>query len=161
MKDEAFIKRISTMAEMLGASVAEEQIETTFTRDGKRVTEIVDIGKRIVQFKKSVDKESARLEEYWKQWADLQNEYVELGVEVLGPKLFKNHEVEGIEVDKGFRKEMELLDLEHTSRVEELTAEVDDITSKILKKMKASEKVGFVCMHFPVDTDFLSPRSWM
>jgi hypothetical protein len=43
-----------------------------------------------------------------------------------------------------------LLDLEHTSRVEELTAEVDDITSKILKKMKASEKVGFVCMHFPV-----------
>jgi phosphopantothenoylcysteine decarboxylase len=150
VKDEAFIKRISTMAETLGASVAEEQIETTFTRDGKRVTEIVDIGKRIVQFKKSVDKESARLEEYWRQWADLQNEYVELGVEVLGPKLFKNHEVEGIEADKGFRKEMELLDLEHTSRVEELTAEVDDITSKILKKMKASEKVGFVCMLFPV-----------
>jgi hypothetical protein len=53
VKDEAFIKRISTMAETLGASVAEEQIETTFTRDGKRVTEIVDIGKRIVQFKKS------------------------------------------------------------------------------------------------------------
>jgi len=36
---------------------------------------------------------------------------------------------------------MELLDLEHNARIEELDEEIEDTGLKILQKMKASEKV--------------------
>lgn len=103
------------------------------------MTEIVEIGKRIAQFKKSVEKDEGKLKDYWKQWEDLQGDFMELGVEVFGPGVFGGAAAEARE--KGFKKEMELLDVEHGARVQELTNEVEDIGKEILQKMKESEKV--------------------
>jgi hypothetical protein len=129
---------------MLSAPLGEEKIETTFTREGKRVTEIVEIGKRIELFKKSVEKDEANLKDYWKQWENLQDDFVELGIEVFGPEVFGRAAKEAME--KGFRREMELLDGEHDARVLELTGEVEDVAEEFLEKMRESEKVCVGCM---------------
>jgi phosphopantothenoylcysteine decarboxylase len=137
--DVKFFESVAATASMLSAPLAEEQIETTFTRDGERVTEIVEIGKRIEMFRKSVEKDEAKLKDYWKQWEDLQGDFIELGIEVFGPEVFGGAALESKE--KGFKKEMELLDLEHDARVQELTTEVENIREGILQKMTDSEKV--------------------
>ena len=89
------------------------------------VTEVVEIGKRIEQFKRSVERDAARLHKHWKQWEDLQNDFIELGVEVFGAEPF------GVDMEtekpreSGFRMEMDGLDREHNAGVEELTREVE------------------------------------
>jgi phosphopantothenoylcysteine decarboxylase len=132
---------VSDAAATLSAPLAEEKIQTTFKRDGKRVTEIIDIGKRAMKFKDLLKKEEAKLVDYWKQWEDLQDEYVELGIEVFGPEVFG--EEAGRETSKaGFKWEMELLDCEHVVKIEELEEEIVDVGAKTRQKMKASEKVS-------------------
>jgi hypothetical protein len=140
-RDMAFFESISATANILTAPLAEEQIETTFTRQGKRVTEIVEIGKRMAQFRKSVETDEAKLKDFWKQWEDLQDEFIELGMEVFGPEAFGGAPAGGKASDKGFKKEMELLDIEHNVKVQELNEEVETIAGQMLVKMKESEKV--------------------
>ena len=144
---------------MLSAPLGEEQIETTFTRDGKRVTEIVEIGKRIELFQKSVEKDEAKLKDYWKQWEELQDDFVELGIEVFGPEVFGKAAKEARE--KGFRREMELLDREHDARVLELTGEVEDVAEKFLEKMTESEKVCWLYGGMGVMEMLTWRRGWM
>jgi phosphopantothenoylcysteine decarboxylase len=106
---------------------------------------VVEIGNRVSTFKKFVEKEEIKLKESWKHWEDLQNEYIELGVEVFGPEVF-GEAAAGLKVrQKGFQREMELLDLEHNARVAEFDEEIEDTGPKFLQKMKASEKVGNIC----------------
>ncbi|KAG0645810.1 hypothetical protein D0Z07_7731, partial [Hyphodiscus hymeniophilus] len=136
--DEAFFHSIFQTATALSAPLAEEQIETTFTRDGKRVTEIVEIGKRIELFKKSVEREEGKLKGYWKAWEDVQDEYEELGMEVFGPEMFERPVKDARE--SGFAEEMEGLDKEHDAQVAELTSEVGGLAGEYLTKMKDSEK---------------------
>jgi len=139
--DEAFIASVSAAADTLSAPLAGERIETTFKRDGKRITEVVNIGQRVAQFKKSVEKEEARLKQYWKQWEELQHDFVELGSAVFGDQAFGgNDAVEAKGTESGYRREMELLGLEHNSRGEELLEEIDEIGEKVLLKMRTSEK---------------------
>ena len=124
---------------MISAPLVEEQIETTFTRDGKRVTEIVEIGKRIELFKKSVEKEEAKLKEYWKQWEDLQEHLVQFGIEVFGPELSgsaMNEPRKG-----GFMTEMEALDKGHDVAVGELMDQLQHLADEYVTKMKESEWV--------------------
>ena len=139
--DEVFFETISSHTTTLSVPLGDEQIETTFTREGNEITEVVQIGKRIAMFKKSVEKEEAKLKDYWKQWEEMQHEYVELGIEIFGPRAFGDDTAADKGMEKGFKKEMELLDLEHGVRAEELAEEVEDISAKILQKMKVSEKV--------------------
>lgn len=118
-----------------------EKIETAISKDGKRITEIVEIGKRVATFKKAIEEEAAKLAEYWKQWDEVQNEYIELGVDVFGPEVFGEDAVGSKGKDHHFKAEMELLDLEHKTRVEEVDEDIEDIGVKILQKMRNSEKV--------------------
>ena len=139
--DESLFEMVSDAAATLSAPLSQEKIQTTFKRDGKRVTEIIDIGKRVTKFKDLLTKEEVKLADYWKQWEDLQDEYVELGIEVFGPEVFG--EEAGRETRKvGFKWEMELLDHEHSMRIEELEDEIVDVGVKTRQKMKASEKVS-------------------
>ena len=156
-RDMAFFESMHVTANLLSAPLGEEQIETTFHRDGKRVTEIVDIGKRIEQFKKSVEKDETKLKGYWKQWEDLQGEFLELGMEVFGAEAFGEREKEG---GKGYRKEMEMLDLEHNAKVQELKGEVKGIAEKMLEKMKESEKVR-ICVKCFGGALMWPYRNWM
>jgi hypothetical protein len=158
-RDIAFFESISATANMLSAPLGDEQIETTFTREGKRVTEVVEIGKRIELFKKSVEKDEAKLKGYWKQWDDLQGDFVELGMEVFGPEVFGADANEAR--DKGFKKGMELLDVENAAMVEELGAEVEEIVDEYLEKMKESEKVSAVLQEIWGILLTCGGRNWM
>lgn len=139
--DGSFAREIGKDTAKLTAPLLHEKIETTTTRDGKRNTEVVEIGKRVATFKKFIEKEEGRLKETWKLWDEVQNEYSELGVEVFGPEVFGN-DAAGLKLrQKGFKREIELLDLEQNARVEEFNEEIEDTGTRILQKMKASEKV--------------------
>jgi phosphopantothenoylcysteine decarboxylase len=139
--DGSFVQRVTEDTAKLGAPLLHEKIETTSTRDGKRKTEIVEIGKRVAMFKKFVEKEEGKLNEFWKHWDEVQNEYIELGIEVFGLEAFDGSAA-GLKIrQKDFKREMDLLNLEHNARIEELDEEIEDISPRILQKMKTSEKV--------------------
>ncbi|KAE9378011.1 hypothetical protein N431DRAFT_170937 [Stipitochalara longipes BDJ] len=138
--DGSFVRELTEAAATLSAPLVNEKIETTISKDSKRKVEIVQIGKRVATFKKFVEKEGAKLKEAWKHWEELQNEYIELGIEVFGPEVF-GEDAAGLEIrQKGYKREMELLDLEHNARVEELDEEIEDVGPTMLQKMKVSEK---------------------
>lgn len=136
--DEAFIQKVTETANTLSAPLTEEKLQTESCLGGKPITEVFKVGDRVAKFKKIIEMEEAKLKDLWKQWDEVQNEYVELGKEVFGREVF-NDDSTGEE--KGFRKDMELLKLEYGTRVEELVEEIGDIGPDILKRMKASEKV--------------------
>lgn len=102
------------------------------------MVDTVQIGKRVATFSKIVEREETKLQELWKQWDEVQNEYLELGIEVFGREVFG---VDTTGLDRGFKRDMELLDLELKTRVEEMEEEIESLGPEILKKMKASEKV--------------------
>lgn len=139
--DGSFFQELVEAATTLSAPLLQEKIETTISRDGKRKTEVVEIGERVVTFKRFVEKEEATLKESWKQWEDLQTEYIELGVDVFGPEVFGEDAAYLKVKQKGFKREMELLGLEHDARVREFDEEIEETGPKILQKMKVSEKV--------------------
>ena len=138
--DECFFQGVAEAAATLSAPLVQEKIETTISKDGKRKTEVVEIGKRVATFKKTIEKEEAKLKEYWKQWDEVQNGYIELGIEVFGAEVFGESAAVVKIKEKGFKREMELLNLEHRATVGELDEEIEDTSAKILQKMKASEK---------------------
>lgn len=151
--DEAFFEAISATTATLSAPLTEELIEGDFKRNGKTITETVKMGKRVAQFKKSVENEQVKLKEYWKQWDEMQNEYTALGIEVFGAKAFGEDAVGDEGKVKGYGREMELLDLEHNTRVEALQEEIEEIGVDILKKMKTSEKVGGIHLNICNNAD--------
>jgi phosphopantothenoylcysteine decarboxylase len=139
-EDKSFFEIVYAAAATLSASLSEEKIQTTFKRDGKRVTEIIDIGKRVTKFKDLLSREEAKLADYWKQWEDLQDEYVDIGIEVFGPEVFREEAGQGAR-NVGFKWEIELLDREHVVRIEEFEEEIVGLGAKTRQKIKASEKV--------------------
>jgi phosphopantothenoylcysteine decarboxylase len=88
-----------------------------------------------------VENESAKLKELWEQWDDLQNEYLEQGVELFGPEKFGEAAELVKGKGKGFKMEMELINGEFTNTIQELKEEIDDLSKTDLQKMKSSEKV--------------------
>lgn len=93
----------------------------------------------VKKYKQIIDIEQKNLRDYWKQWEDLHDEYLALGIEVFGPESF-----DGITVNQrnGFKSEMELLELQHRSKIIELEDEIEKLGSHVLQKMKKSEKVS-------------------
>ncbi|TVY43573.1 hypothetical protein LOCC1_G003031 [Lachnellula occidentalis] len=143
--DIAFFQQVSDRAKMLSAPLVEEEISSNFTRaDGKRSRETFVIGEQIQMFKQLLEKEEGKLAEYWSQWEECQDEYVDLGVEVFGAKAF-GEDGKG-EKGKGWRKEMELREVEHGVVISEVQDEVGEIRGVFLKEMKDSEKVSDVAM---------------
>jgi len=139
--DDSFVQELGQATATLSASLLYERIETMTSKDGKRKSEIVEIGKRLAAFKKLVDKEEGKLKEAWKHWEELQNEYIELGVEVFGLEVFGEAASGSKAGQKGFRRDMDLLELEHNARLAEFDEEIEDTGPTFLQKMKASEKV--------------------
>jgi len=101
----------------------------------------VEIGRRVATLKKLIEKEESRLEELWNQWDDVQNEYIRLGIEVFGPQAFGELAAEHGDMQGGYKKELELLSLEHEANVQALDQEVEEIGAKILQEWKNAERV--------------------
>ncbi|KAM3072950.1 hypothetical protein ACMFMF_007274 [Clarireedia jacksonii] len=139
VKDKAFLEKVSGVAEILSAPMADEKVETTVLKNGKRVVQIVEIGKRIADFKKNIGNEEEKLDDYWKRYELLQLEFEELGVQVLGARALKVAEDKYDE--EGYRHEVDLLEKEHCTKMEEIMEELGEIGDEAIKKMRASEKV--------------------
>lgn len=141
-EDEAFLKQISNTIELLDAPLSEERLEMNLRRGDKNEIKVVLMCDLVEKFKKLVDKEEAKLHHLWHQWDDIQDEYIELGIEVFGPRVFGELADEYRGLQGGYKNELESLDAEHHAKVEELDAEIAAIGTKIMQKWKASEKVG-------------------
>jgi hypothetical protein len=115
-------------------------VETNFTRDGKFVKETLQIGQRIEAFKALLIKKEAELALYWVEWEKVQAKIVQLGIEVLGVEAFGGSTGYPSET-KGYRKDMEELDLDHEAWLEEIEEEIQLVGEEYVKKMQATEKV--------------------
>lgn len=114
------------------------------------MTQIVKIGERIASVKEVVKTEEAKLKDYWKQWDEIQDEYVKLGVEVFGAKAFGEDAKEVVGVgdgtEKGYREDMRELDLKMEFKGEEMDEDIKELRAWGLQTMKASEKVLYLPM---------------
>ncbi|PQE27530.1 hypothetical protein CJF30_00007884 [Rutstroemia sp. NJR-2017a BBW] len=137
-KNKEFFKKVSNAVEILDAPMADEKIETTVLKNGKRTVQVVEIGKRIVDFKKNIEKEEDKLADYWNQYEQLQLEFEEFGVQVFGARALKVDEDKYDE--EGYRHEVDLLETEYHTQMEGIMEELRDIGEEAIKKMRASEK---------------------
>ncbi len=101
----------------------------------------MEIGRRVAAFKKLIHKEESRLKGLWNQWDDVQNDYIRLGIEVFGPQAFGDLAAEHPNMQGGYKKDLELLSLEHEANVEALDKEAEEIGATILQEWKNAEKV--------------------
>jgi hypothetical protein len=141
MHDTDFYNDAEAQRESLLAPIAEETVETNFMRDGKSVKETLQIGQRIEAFKAVLSKKEAELVHYWAEWEKVQARIVQLGIEVLGAEAFDGGSAGDPRERKGYRREMEELDLEHQIWLEEMDKEIQLIGEESVKKIQATEKV--------------------
>jgi len=135
------IQFVSRAAERLNAPLVEEDVRIEVMRQGKRVQETVTIGSRVAAFKAFIEKESANLKELWEQWDEVQDEYMDLGLEVFGVEGFEDNLDPEIHLDRGYKKDKEEHDLQHSIAVEGLNEDIVNLKPTIMKRMKALEKV--------------------
>ncbi|KAG4430930.1 hypothetical protein IFR05_013588 [Cadophora sp. M221] len=135
--DQAFFKHIDKAAKTFGSPLENETVQTSFKEGGKRVDRVFKIGDRVAIVKKDTEKDEEKLVDYWKRWDDVQNEYLELGIDIFGREAFR---IETPGQDGGFKKAMALEALEHDSRVEEVEDEIERIGTDSMKKMETCEK---------------------
>ncbi len=124
------------------------------------MTEIVEMGKRIELFRNSVEIDKAKLEGYWKEWDELQGEYVELGREVFGTDLFVCDKSGEGERKGGHKVEVEDLYREFENTVVALREEVEEIAAEFLEIMEDSEKVSSCATVVRIGGADLCCRSW-
>lgn len=136
------IKSVTAAAASLRAPLVDEQVEIVINNAGKRVKHTVTLGKRVDSFKSFIAEEKANLKDLWSQWSSIQDEYNQLGVEVFGIEGLGDSPSSEVPRDvNGFKKEMEELDLQHNSAVEELNEEIGELGMKSLMRLKSAEKV--------------------
>ncbi|KAI9642938.1 hypothetical protein NHQ30_008672 [Ciborinia camelliae] len=144
-KDRSFLENVLHIAQALGAPLTSEKLETTVQHKSRRVCQVFEIGKRVDQFKQTIEVEENKLESYWKQYESLQNEYIKFCAQVFG-----GDAIEEDEEDEGYRNDMKSLDTEHATQMNVLMEELDEVGHEAIKKMKASEKVYSTPFHFSV-----------
>ncbi|KAL3424338.1 hypothetical protein PVAG01_03619 [Phlyctema vagabunda] len=129
----------------LNLPLAQEKVQTTFkNQSGDKVPKIEEIGVRVNAFKKLVDREINKLNEYWKQWDEVQRQFHELGGSILVEKeLTAGLSTEPKPVDASFNHAMELIDTEHETNVQETLEDIKALGLNMVDKLKKSEMVRF------------------
>ncbi|KAF5869397.1 uncharacterized protein Bfra_011203 [Botrytis fragariae] len=133
--DQFFLQAISHNAQALSAPLATQKIQMTVQQKGRRISEIVEVGKRVAQFRQTIEEEENKLEGYWKEWEGLQTEFKICATRVFGGKMFNEEDAE-----EGYHVGMLLLDAEYAAQMDVLLEELDEVGNDAIKKMKASEK---------------------
>ncbi|KAF7858675.1 uncharacterized protein EAF02_010999 [Botrytis sinoallii] len=133
--DQAFLQTITHNAQALSAPLATQKIQMTVQQKGRRVSEIVEIGQRVAQFRQTVEKEEKKLEGYWQEWEGVQSEFKIFATRVFGGERFNEEDA-----DEGYYVDMLLLSAEYTAQMNVLLEELDEVGNEVIKKMKASEK---------------------
>ncbi|KAF7920382.1 uncharacterized protein EAE98_009075 [Botrytis deweyae] len=133
--DQALLQTITHNAQALSAPLATQKIQMTVQQKGRRVSEIVEIGQRVAQFRQTVEKEEKKLEGYWQEWEGVQSEFKIFATRVFGGERFNEEDA-----DEGYHVDMLLLGAEYTAQMNVLLEELDEVGNEVVKKMKASEK---------------------
>lgn len=160
--DKQFYDAVFRKASLLSAPLVEEKVDTLVRQnDGSSKQQEIVIGDRVAAFKAVIETEDEKLKKLWRQWDELQEEYIKLGVEVFGPVKFGGSAAEYRDLEGGYRKDMEYWELEHGVLIEEIGNEVENIGVKVLQKLRNTEKVcwlivAFVCCEEKLLTNFLS-----
>jgi hypothetical protein len=141
MHDTEFYNDVEAQRQSLLAPIAKETVETNFIRDGKSMKETFQIGQRIEAFKVLLTKTEAELTHYWAEWEKVQAKILQLGIEVLGAEAFKGGSAGDLREKRGYRRDMEELELEHQIWLEEMDEEIQLIGEESIKKLQATEKV--------------------
>lgn len=142
MEDSGFYENIAEQRKELLAPLEQDVVETVFThKDGTTTAEKFQIGERIELFQATIESKEAEIKQLWLEWEKIQKQIVDLGIEVLGPEVFKEGSVNIGTEKKGYRKEMELLDKEYETWLEDIQKEIDRIGQEAIDKMTAAEKV--------------------
>jgi hypothetical protein len=153
MEDSDFYNDIAEQRKELLAPLEKDVVETVFThKDGTTTAEKFQIGERIESFKAAVESKEAEIKQLWREWEKVQEQIVDLGIEVLGPEVFKEGSVIVGTEKKGYRKEMELLDKEHETWLEDMQKEINRIGQEAIDKMTAAEKVRFYNLSLQLTT---------
>ncbi|KAF7904978.1 uncharacterized protein EAF01_005500 [Botrytis porri] len=133
--DQSFLQAISHNAHALSVPLATQKIQMTVQQKGRRISEIVEIGKRIEQFRQTIEEEENKLDGYWKEWEGLQMEFKMCATRVFGGEMFDEEDAE-----EGYHVDMLLLDKEYMAQINGLVEEVEEVGNDAVRKMKASEK---------------------
>ncbi|KAB8301149.1 hypothetical protein EYC80_003048 [Monilinia laxa] len=136
--DHSFLEVIVQDSRALGASLLHERIQTTVQRESQRASEVIEICKRIDQFKQTIDSERDKLEAYWTQYKKVQNDFAKFSAQVIGGDVPGEKEP-----SEGYHIDMHLLDAEHATEMALLLEEVTKVSHEAIEKMKASEKVHY------------------
>lgn len=148
MREEytSFYANTTAIYAKLLAPLADEMIQSTTTKDGKPAITVNTIGKKVENFKTTLTTTVADLSPLWEEWEQVQGEILKLGIEVLGAEAFEvgnGFDIKGV---RGYRKEMELLELERQTKREEFMEEVEELTEHAISKMKVSEKASRIIL---------------
>lgn len=127
--------------------LAGDQIQSTYAKNGKSTVKIAKIGDRVEDFNTSLNEVRTELKLLWEEWDQVQAQLVKLGIEVFGVDAFEDSE--GLKIDRirGFKTEMESLELEHKNKLEKIQEEAEELSRHALDNMETAERVSscFCC----------------
>jgi len=135
LRDKAALDDVTQQMATLLLPLTSEHVETSFSRNGKQVTEVISIGQRVQDLKDLVLKSQIELKSLWNEWDQIQNDIVELGTEVLGEE---NGRETG--VTRGYAAHVAAWDSELQQQVRDIENEVETIASEAKQKMTVEEK---------------------
>lgn len=148
-ESDAVIEAAVATKKILFKPLREEQLALSTTVDEKKVTETVSLSERMEDFRDLVNTEEKKLKSLWKQWTEVQQEIIHLGIDVLRPQAFEGvvtadgkHLAVKSRSKSDFAKEEEKMAEEFEAEMKKLEAEIHDISKDAVQDMETSEKVG-------------------
>ena len=141
-QSSSIVQEATVTNEELLRPLAKEQLQFK-SHDGKP-SGVASLGDRMKRFKKTVafhEKEHTAL---WKEWTEVQQEILELGKEVLGPKGLEALLTHGVDEPEGYRGEAQVkMEDEVNAERARLAEEVEKMSKGFIEKMRADEKVRY------------------
>jgi len=109
--------------------------------DGKP-TGTATLGDRMRTFKKRITKEEKELETLWKEWADIQQLIINLGVEMLGAEVVDAMGAQPLSMLGETSRSAENIKIAQEIKIEKgkLGQEIENMTGGLVERMYASEK---------------------
>jgi hypothetical protein len=140
--DAAFVQSLNDAVDLLTAPLELEQVESTFSRESSHVTEVVVMRERIQAYEEHVKSHEAAMAAYWRDWEDMQDKFLQLGVEVLGKDAFAATEATDIAMTDAFIQKMERIHIDHNAMVDDLAIKMQAVEAGLMDEQRTIEEVS-------------------
>ncbi|MCJ1389226.1 hypothetical protein MMC18_002082 [Xylographa bjoerkii] len=139
-----FIEEAKAVKDELTKPLAQETLQ--FRGPDGKPTGTATLGDRMRTLKKRIAKEEQELDTLWKEWADVQQLIIGVGVEMLGFDAVAALGAQPSGTLKGGPSSVESIKIaeEIKTEKEKLSEEIESLSAGLIKKMYASEKVGIL-----------------